>query len=567
MSNKQDYDPRPLKNLKYDVPAGIVVFLVALPLCLGIAQASGASALSGLIAGVVGGLVVGMLSKSAQGVSGPAAGIATMVVATQGSIAQKFDYAIDDPRTFQIFIIVALIAGVFQVIFGYIKAGVITNFFANNVIKGMLAAIGILIFLKQIPHALGDDKDTEGDVKFSQDDGNNTFTEIWDALQDPHIGAIIIATISLLIMIMWQHKRIKNHKVLGLIPAPLLVVVFGILLNQFFLYGLPGSVSKHLALLPSHRVKLDLGGDLSAVFTNLVHPDFSVFYIKTHYYTSIIQQITDLVVMGFTLAMVLSLQTLLSGEATDKLDPFKRITPPNNELKAQGIGNIVSALIGGLPMTQVIVRSSANINAGGRTRMSAIIHGVLLVLCILFIPFVLTQIPLACLAGILFYIGYRLASVKLFKDMIKLGNRHYLPFLVTIGTIIVTDLLTGVVIGLVVSVFFILRNNRRNEPFDVKIERNPGNDFAYMVHILLHEEITYLSKHILMLSLHDVPVNSMIYIDGSRTKFIAQDILEEINEFIQTTAKRKNIKVEFQRREILQHDVDPDLVRNINVRV
>ncbi len=309
----------------------------------------------------------------------------------------------------------------------------------------MLAAIGISIFLKQIPHALGDDRDALGDAAFKQADGKNTFTEIIDALSDPHWGAVVITTIAVLIIILWQTKFFKSHKILSLIPAPLIVVISGIILNQLFLTYVPD-----LGLKKAHLVNIPDFGSFEGFFSNLTTPNFSILYVRNDFYISWFEQYKDIVSSGFVLAVVLSLQTLLSSEASDKLDPYKRVTPPNKELIAQGIGNALSSFIGGLPLTQVIVRSSANVNAGAKTKLSSIIHGVLLFLAVILIPTLLNMIPLACLAGILFMIGYKLSSVTLFKNMYKQGMRQFLPFLITIFAIIFTDLLTGIIIGLIV---------------------------------------------------------------------------------------------------------------------
>ena len=535
-----------LSNLKYDLPAGLVVFLVALPLCLGISIASGAAPIAGILTGIVGGIVVGFFSGSKLGVSGPEAGLAAIILS----------YLTMTGVTYEMFLLGVVFTGIFQIVFGYIKAGVLANYFPASVIKGMLAAIGILLVLKQIPHGLGDDKDSEGDVEFFQADGENTFTEIINAIADPHIGAIIITMISLTIVILWQTKALKKIKFLSAIPAPLLVVILGVVLNQTFISYFPS-----LALKDIHLVNIPVYKTVGEFFTSFRTPDFSRLWQYDHqYFSSLFEQYKLIIGMGFTLAVVASLETLLSVEATDKLDPKKRVTPTNKELIAQGIGNTVVGLIGGLPMTQAIVRSSVNINAGGKTKISTMFHGILLFLFVLLVPDLLNKIPLACMAGILIMIGYNLANVKLFKGMYKLGMRQFLPFVITIVSILLTDLLIGIIIGLIIAIFYILKDNRNKEPFDVKVTRTPNEPYKYLVIFYLHEEVTYLSKHVLLLSLHDIPMNSKIIIDGSQTRFISHDVIEGINEFKDYSAPTKNIHVEYIKRELIQYEVDDSVL-------
>ncbi len=535
-----------LGNLKYDLPAGLVVFLVALPLCLGISIASGATPIAGILTGIVGGIVVGFFSGSKLGVSGPEAGLAAIILS----------YLTLTGVTYEMFLLGVVLTGIFQIIFGYIKAGVLANYFPSSVIKGMLAAIGILLILKQIPHGLGDDKDAEGDVEFFQADGENTFSEIINAIADPHLGAVIITMISLAIVILWQTKALKSTKYLRSIPAPLLVVICGVTLNQLFI-----AFSPYLALEKTHLVNIPVYESVGDFFTSLKTPDFTLLWqYDPLFFDSLIQQYKLIISMGFTLAVVASLETLLSVEATDKLDPKKRVTPTNKELIAQGIGNFVVGLIGGLPMTQAIVRSSVNINSGGKTRVSTIFHGFLLLLFVLLVPGLLNKIPLACMAGILIMIGYNLASAKLFKEMYNLGMRQYLPFFITIISILLTDLLIGIIIGLIVAIFYILKDNRSKEPFDVKVQRKKDGPYKYLVLFTLNEEVTYLSKNILLLSLHDVPMDSKIIIDASETRFVSHDVVEGINEFMQYSAPTKNITVEYLKRELVQYEVDDSIL-------
>ncbi len=420
-SNKQGL----FSNLKHDLPAGIVVFLVAMPLCLGIALASGAPLFSGIIAGIVGGILVAAISGSPLGVSGPAAGLAVIVYG-----------AIEEMETFETFLLAVMIAGAVQLILGLARAGVVAKFFPGSVITGMLSGIGIIIFLKQIPHAFGYDKDPEGDFAFAQVDGHNTFSELGYMMDAVNPGALIIAAVSLFILILWEQKFMKKVPAFKIIQGPLVAVAAGIGLHLLW-------VKTGMYTLESDQVvNLPVAESVDGFINQFSMPDFNQFgNVQVWKYAGII-------------ALVASLETLLCVDATDKLDPMKRITPTNRELIAQGAGNMVSGLIGGLPITQVIVRSSANIQSGGRTKISAIFHGFLLVICVAFIPNVLNLIPLASLAAILFVVGYKLAKPSLFIAKFKEGWDQFIPFIVTIAGIVFTDLLTGIAIGFVVAMLF-----------------------------------------------------------------------------------------------------------------
>lgn len=506
-------DKHLFSNIKYDFPASIVVFLVAVPLCLGIALASGAPLFSGIIAGIVGGIVVGSLSGSPLGVSGPAAGLAVIVLT-----------AIQDLGAFDIFLMAVVIGGVIQLVLGYAKAGIIGYYFPSSVIKGMLAGIGVLIFLKQIPHAFGFDKVPEGSTTFKQKDGHNTFTEIIAIFQNPEnitIGAVIITALSIGILILWEQKFMKKISLFRIVQGPLVVVVMGIILAIAF-NGSGLEISK------DHLVSIPVATNFDEMKALLTFPDFSAIGNSAVWLT------------GVTIAVVASLETLLCVEATDKLDPYKRVTPTNQELKAQGIGNIVSGLIGGLPVTQVIVRSSANIQSGGRTKLSAIIHGFMLLICVLAIPKVLNMIPLASLAAILFLVGYKLAKPVLFKSMYNLGWSQFIPFIVTILGIVFTDLLIGIGLGLVVAVFYILLNNFKR-PFFFSPD-NHMNDGT--IRIELSEEVTFLNKAAILNTLKEIPENSKVVIDASRTESIDHDVLEIFEDFKQNAAYN-NIELGF----------------------
>lgn len=493
-----------------DLPASIVVLLVALPLCLGIALGSGAPLFSGIIAGVVGGIVIGLLSGSHLSVSGPAAGLTVIVAA-----------AILKLQVYEAFLLAVVIAGVIQLILGFVKAGVIGDYIPNSVIKGMLAAIGLILILKQFPHLIGYDTDFVGDESFRQSDKQNTFTEMFQAIRYITPAALIIGAVSLLILTLWERKFIKKNKVLSLIPGALIVVLAGVFINQFFASSRPEYMleSKHLVSLP-------IASDLRNFFSFFTFP--AIKYLNN----------PDVWISAFTLAIVASLETLLGIEAVDKLDPFKRVTPTNRELKAQGIGNIVSGLIGGLPLTSVVVRSSANVSAGAKTKISAIMHGVLLLLCVMFIPSLLNKIPLSALAAVLIFTGYKLAKVSLFKEFFQKGWDQFVPFVVTLISILLTDLLIGILVGIAVGLFFMIRNNFRSSVMVV----NDRNNYL----IRLRKDVSFLNKPIIKRKLEDVPRNASVLIDATRADYIDKDVIEEINNFL-LHAHLKNIKIEIRK--------------------
>lgn len=507
-----DYTKDLFKNLKYDLPAGLVVFLVALPLCLGVALASGAPLFSGVIAGFIGGILVGALSGSPLGVSGPAAGLTVIVLSAIQSIG-----------TYEGFLLAVVLAGVFQILLGIAKAGIIGYYFPSSVIKGMLAAIGLILILKQIPHALGFDKALMSEEAFMQRDGHNTFSEIIYAIQYYSPGAIVISLFSITVLMLFDLPFIKRIALFKFIPGALVVVVSGVAINHLFELFMP-----HWQLKDEHLVFLPVADNATHFFSFFTTPDFTAFSNPQVY------------VVAATLAIVASLETLLCVEATDKLDPEKRITPTNRELFAQGAGNIVSGLIGGIPLTQVIVRSSANINSGGKSKLSTIIHGILMLGCAIFIPTLLNQIPLACLAAILLVVGYKLSKVSLYKEMYRIGWQQFIPFTVTILAILFTDLLKGIGIGMAISIFYILRSNFRT-PFSFNKEKMKTNDVTY---IHLSEEVSFLNKGSILLMLDKIDANTSLVIDGSRSAYIDYDVLEIIQTFKEHTAPQKNIKLE-----------------------
>lgn len=501
-----------ISNFKSDLPAGLVVFLVALPLCLGIALASGAPLFSGVITGIVGGIAVGMISGSPLGVSGPAAGLTVIVLSAISSLG-----------SFETFLLSVVLAGVFQILLGIIRAGIIGYYFPSSVIKGMLAAIGLILILKQIPHALGFDKDLVGDEDFLQKDNRNTFSEIFYALKYHSVGAIIISTISIAILWLFDRAFMKKIALFKFIPGALVVVVLGIVLNSLF-----SVINPQWVLTDEHLVVLPIASSLTEFGGFFTFPNFSALSNINVYITAL------------TIAIVASLETLLCVEATDKLDPQKRNTPTNRELIAQGTGNIFAGLIGGLPLTQVIVRSSANINSGGKTKISAIFHGLLMLVCAITIPNLLNKIPLASLAAVLLLVGYKLAKVSLFKEMYKLGWEQFMPFAVTVIAILFTDLLKGIGIGMALAIFYILRKNYRTSYFFHKEDVKEGEQ----IRIQLSEEVTFLNKASIQLMLEELPEKSNVIIDGSRSVSIDFDVIEIIQNFKKHGAKEKNITIE-----------------------
>lgn len=496
-------------NLKSDFASGLVVFLVALPLCLGIALASGAPLFSGIISGIIGGIVVGYLSQSHLSVSGPAAGLTAIVLV-----------AITDLGSFNAFLLAVLIAGVLQLLLGFIKAGSISNYFPTNVIEGMLAGIGVIIFLKQIPHAFGYDKDYEGDLAFLQPDGKNTFSELFSVLGHVQLGAIIITVVSLLILIYWN--KVPFLKNLKLVPPALVAVTVGVILNEFFIQS-----GSSLAIMQEHLVNLPVPSSLEEFKAIIVTPDFAAISNSKVW------------IVAVTIAVVASIETLLCIEAADRMDAQKRYTNTNVELKAQGIGNIVSALLGGLPMTSVVVRTTANNTAGAKSKMSAIIHGVLLLLSVLAIPAILNKIPLATLAAVLLLVGYKLANPKTIKHFWKKGKYQFVPFIATFAAVVFTDLLKGVALGMIISIIFVLKGNMKRAYNFRKEEYHDGD----IIHIDLAQEVSFLNKAAIKVTLAEIPENSRVIINASDTVYIAHDVLDLIKEFKKMRAKEENIKV------------------------
>ena len=497
-------------NFKNDLPASIVVFFVALPLCLGIALASGAPLFSGLISGIVGGVIVGILSGSKIGVSGPAAGLAAIVLTAIGTLGG-----------YENFLVAVVLGGIIQVVFGLLKAGIIAYYFPSSVIKGMLTGIGIIIILKQIPHFFGYDAVPEGDFSFFQLDGENTFSELLKTLNFIRPGSALIGIVSLIILLFWDNVLSKKGKIFQVIQGPLVAVVTGIVF-----YVLTKS-NDLLAISGTHLVSVPVPKDATSFLNQFSFPNFSALSNP------------EIWVVAFTIALVASLETLLCVEATDKLDPHKNVTPTNRELLAQGTGNIISGMIGGLPITQVIVRSSANIQSGGRSKLSSILHGLLLLSSVMVIPNLLNKIPLSVLAAILLIVGYKLAKPALFIKMYHLGWKQFIPFTVTVLGIVFIDLLYGIGLGLGVGIVVILIKSYQNSHF-LHIENNNGAHVK--IKMMLAEEVTFFNKGSILKELDAIVENSFLELNVTKTRYLDNDIVEILDDFA-LKAKERNINI------------------------
>lgn len=507
-------------NIKNDIPASIVVFFVAIPLCLGIALASGAPLFSGLIAGIVGGIIVGIISGSDIGVSGPAAGLAAIVLTSIGSLGG-----------FENFLLAVVLGGVIQFIFGILGAGVIGQYFPSSVIKGMLTGIGLIIIFKQIPYFFGLSKTSETSSLFFQSNGETVSQTIVNTLSLIDLGSTIVASLGLFILIFWESILSNKGKIFKLIQGPLVAVIAGII------YTFSTSGNPQWEIPTKHLVNIPEITNFGSLVNFFIFPNFA--------------EITNLSVwvVAFTIALVASLETLLCVEATDKLDVDKRVTPKNRELIAQGVGNMFSGIIGGLPVTQVIVRSSANIQSGGKTKVSAIMHGFLLLISIITIPTLLNKIPLSVLASILLVVGYKLAKPQLFKSMFALGWKQFLPFFITVSGIIFADLLVGIFMGLIFSIGIILKESYHNS-HSVTVKDNPkGNEHKIIIN--LSEEVTFINKENISRELSALPLNTSLTIDFSKTRFLDNDIIEILNDFLGTSKEKKiNVKIISQNEEL-----------------
>ncbi|OJV28407.1 MAG: hypothetical protein BGO32_06145 [Bacteroidetes bacterium 37-13] len=498
-------------NLKYDFASGLVVFLVALPLCLGIAMASGAPLFAGIITGIIGGIVVGSISNSNISVSGPAAGLTAIIIAAISSLG-----------SYETFLTTVFIAGIIQLILGILKTGAVSNYFPNNVIEGMLAGIGIIIITKQIPKALG------ADIEVGS--GLAIFTDIAESFTQIQPGVLVITVASLAIILAWD--KVNFLKKIKVLPSALVAVIVGTMLNEIFIAtgnSLAVTSNNYLVTLPI----ISNFNELKEVF---IQPDFLNFSNGFNYQSFLNKEVWTI---AGTIAIVASLETLLCIEATDRIDPQKRLTDTNLELKAQGIGNIISSLVGGLPMTSVVVRSSANANAGAKTKMSTIVHGLLLLVCVLTIPFFLNKIPLATLAAILLVIGFKLARPAVFKHFFKRGKYQFTPFIVTVVTVVFQDLLIGVALGMGVSIFSILKGNMERAYYFRKEEYKDGD----IIHIHLAQEVSFLNKAAILFTLDAIPNNSKVIINASDTVYIAHDILDSLREFRDIRAPLRDVEI------------------------
>lgn len=513
----QATNPTPFSpgTLVPDIKGGLVVFLVALPLCLGIALASGASdepgslsLMSGLIAGIVGGIVVGSISGSSTSVSGPAAGLTAIViaqVAACGSVGA--------------FLLAVVLAGVLQIILGCVRAGALSAFFPSSVIKGLLAAIGVILILKQIPHVLGHDKDPEGEMSFSQPDSENTFSELWSVVDDFHLGAAMVGLVSVGILLLWQRIDVLRKSI---VPGPLVVVLFGVGMQVVL-----RPLSTTWAIGTDHLVQIPVSSSVNDLVNLLTFPDYTAFANPAIYGAAV------------TIAIVASLETLLNLEAVDKLDRLKRNSPPNRELVAQGVGNMVSGMLGGLPVTSVIVRGSVNVNIGSKTKVSAVFHGILLLVCVTLFPGYLNLIPLSSLAAILLVTGFKLASPALFKQMWSEGRYQFAPFIITLLAIVFSDLLIGILIGLVVSALFILNSNLRR-PLRRVVETHLDGE---IIHVELSPQVSFLNRGALDKLFGEAKPDSHLLIDATHSDYVDPDILSLIREFKQTIGPARGVKV------------------------
>jgi MFS superfamily sulfate permease-like transporter len=508
------------KHIGSDLKAGLVVFLVAIPLCLGISLLQGAPLIAGIISGVIGGTIVSFISKSNLSVSGPSAALTGVVVV-----------AIIGLGTYEKFLTAVCIAGIIQVLFGVLRTGFISHYIPSAVVKGEIAAVGIILVAKQIPHLFGYDQDPEGDQSFLQIDGQNTFSEITNIISTISFGSLFIGIISFLVLFVWQTNYFKKNKILSLTPGPMIVVIIAIITNYLLTTYAP-----EFSIKNEHLVNLNLpqNPDPIQIISEFKIPDFTVL---NDY---------NVFIYGLLIAMVASIETLLNIEALDKIDPDSNITPTNRELIAQGIGNFISGLIGGIPMTSAIVRSAANVNSGGKTKISVISHGIFFIILVLFFPFLLEMIPLSALAAILMFTGFRLTRPYIYKNVYKLGLDQFLPFITTIIVMLLTDLLKGVAFGIIVSIIFILRNNFKT-PFKLISETIDGKQHFFMK---LSQNVTFINKGKIINVLHNLPSGSIIYIDGGRVNFIDKDILELISEF-KFGAEKHGIEVKVDDLEII----------------
>lgn len=514
-------------TLPKDITASIAVSLVALPLCLGIALASNAPLFAGIVSGIVGGIVVGLLSGSHKSVSGPAAGLTAIVAAQIATLG-----------SFEAFLAAVAMAGVIQILMGTLRMGFIAAFFPTSVIKGLLASIGLLLILKQIPHVLGHDADAEGEMSFVQPDHENTFSEIISTFSDILPGAALIGIISILLLVLWDKVKVLKKSP---VPSALVVVAVGTAINLVL-----RQMGHAWEVRASHLVQVPAAKDFDDFLGFLRFPG-------TEHFSHL-----PVVKAAFLIALVASLETLLNLEGVDRIDPDQRLSPRNRELAAQGVGNLIAGLIGGLPMTSVIVRSSVNINAGGRTKLSAILHGILLLVCVITVPQWLNEVPLSALAAVLIITGFKLANPQIFKEMWHDGRTQFLPFVITIAAILLTDLLTGVIFGLAISIFFILHNNLRR-PLRRVMEKHAVGD---VLRIELASQVSFLNRPVLEKALFDVPRGGRVIIDARNSSYIDPDVRNLLAEFRDLTAKSHGVEVGFLG--VKEHNISEDHIQFID---
>lgn len=489
-------------SFKSDFFSSIVVFLVAIPLCLGIAVASGAPPLSGLLAGVIGGIVVGIFSGAPLSVSGPAAGLTVIVL-----------NALETLSSFEAFLLAVFLAGIIQLILGFLKAGIIGYFFPISVIRGMLSAIGLILIITQIPLVFGYLADNPANIILYNDHNNGMFSKLIHSVLSPSIGAVLISAVSFILYLLFESRRMKAFYWISAIPTALLVVVTGVFINQAFIAWLPS-----LSLSSTQLVNIPVFEHTFDLFKEFKSPDWTAFAEITIYKTAI------------TIAIIASIETLLSVEAADQLDEQKRITPPNRELRAQGIGNMLSGLVGGLPITAVIVRSAANINAGGKTKASTILHGFWILLSILFIAPIINRIPLASLAVILVVIGYKLVTPKIIFNQYRLGASQFVPFMVTIIAVLLTDLLVGIGIGILFSLYYVIKSHYGEA---LKIQREDNR-----VKFIFGERVSFLNKAEIGRALAQLKAGDEVEINLTNNRFLDSDIRALIQNIRQTARKR-----------------------------
>lgn len=524
--------------LSKDIPASLVVFLVALPLCMGVAMASGGNVIQGILAGVIGGIVVGFISGSQVSVSGPAAGLITIVIAALSDLK-----VLTPEHYLGAFALTIFLAGVIQLLMGVLKLGVIADFIPVAVIKGMLAAIGIIMILKQIPHLVGYDNDAMGEEEFLQNDGHNTFSEIFFSFEQLSMMALIVGTLGILIHLFWDTKFIKNNKLFSFIPASLVTVVCGVLINE-----IATNINPIYAIKAEHMVRVPIfssTGNVSELFVGLFHsftfPDFS--YINS----SVVWKI------AIVIAIVASIESLLSLEAGDKIDSEKRTSPANREMFAQGVGNVIAGLVGALPVTAVIVRTSANVNAGSKTKLSTIFHGFWLLVFVLFAPQLINKIPLSALASVLIFVGYKLAKPTLFFEQKKKGNIAFYPFVITIVAILLTDLLIGITIGMLIGFYFVIKSNF-HKSFSIVRE---GNN----VLVRFHHQATFLNKSVLKKKLISIEHGDSVLLDFTNCTFMDADIIDILNDFL-IHSSINHIKVEMQ---FVSETQELTILKNLNI--